>query len=262
MIELAEKFRIISKKAPIKKQIITLGGGGFSDDPDNPMLDLYILAQSDKQKPKICFLPTASNDADDYVEKFYKTYSKLPAVPMHLCLTKGKTHAGKLESFIFSQDIIFAGGGSPRLEMKIWRKTGMDRILKKAWRRGIILSGMSAGAMCWFNDIFSDPKDDGNYKRISGLGLLPGSLCPHYNSRGELRKAFGSLIAKCELKIGYGVEDNCALHFTGTELTRVVSAYPEAQAYRVYRTGRKASAKKINSIYLRMNKNGFLDVVP
>ena len=250
MIELTEKFKIIPKNYQIKKQIITLGGGGFSDDPGNPMLDLYILAQSGKPKPKICFLPTASNDADDYVEKFYNAYSKLPAVPAHLCLTKGITHAGKLESFIFSHDIIFAGGGSPRLEMKIWRKTGMDRILKKAWRRGIILSGMSAGAMCWFNDIFSDPKDDGNYKRISGIGLLPGSLCPHYNNRGELRKAFGRLIAQGELEDGYGVEDNCALHFTGKELVKVVTAYPEAKAYRVFRTRRKASVRKIKSIYL------------
>jgi peptidase E len=250
MIKIPENLNIIPKKLHTKKQIITLGGGGFSDDPGNPMLDLYILSQSGKPKPKICFLPTASNDADDYIEKFYNAYSKLPAVPTHLSLTKGKTHASKLESFIFSHDIIFAGGGSPRLEMKIWRKTGMDRILKKAWRRGIILSGMSAGAMCWFGDIFSDPKDDNNYKRIGGLGLLPGSLCPHYNNRGELRKAFSRLIAQSVIDDGYGVEDNCALHFTGKELTRVVSAYPEAKAYKVFRTGRKASTRKIKSIYL------------
>jgi dipeptidase E len=250
MIELTEKLKINPQKTQIKKQIITLGGGGFSDDPGNPILDLYILAQSGKDKPKICFLPTASNDADDYIEKFYNAYSKLPAVPAHLSLTKGKTNASKLESFILSHDIIFAGSGSPRLEMKIWRKTGMDRILKKAWKRGIILSGMSAGAMCWFADIFSDPKDDNNYKRISGLGLLPGSLCPHYNNRAELRKAFSRLIAQGELEDGYGVENNCALHFTGKDLFRAVTAYPGAKAYRVFKTGRKASARKMKSIYL------------
>lgn len=81
MIQLAEKFKIIPKNSQIKKQIITLGGGGFSDDLGNPMLDLYILAQSGKPKPKICFLPTASNDADDYVEKFYNAYSKLLQCP-------------------------------------------------------------------------------------------------------------------------------------------------------------------------------------
>ncbi|RPI19581.1 MAG: peptidase E [Ignavibacteriae bacterium] len=243
-------LNIVPKQAQVKKQIIALGGGGFSDDPGNPMLDLYIIVQSGKPKPRICFLPTASGDAIDYIEKFYKAYERLPAIPSHLSLTKGKTNVRRLESFILSQDIIFAGGGSPRLIMKVWRKTGMDKIIRKAWRRGIILSGMSAGAMCWFSDVLSNPKDDNNFKRISGLGLLTGSLCPHYNNRGELRKAFSRLIAQGELDNGFGVEDSCALHFTGRELHKVVSAYPSAKAYTVRKAGLKASTRKIKFIYL------------
>jgi peptidase E len=247
---LREDLKIIPKKVLIKKQIIALGGGGFSDDPGNPVLDLYIILQSNKEKPKVCFLPTASRDAIDYIERFYKAYEKLPAIPSHLSLTGSKLNLRKIESFIFSQDIIFAGGGSSQYAIKIWRKSGMDNVLGKAWRKGIILSGMSAGAMCWFTDVLYDPKDNNKFKRVSGLSMLPGSLCPHFNNRRELRKAFSRLIGQGEMNDGFGVEDNCALHFIGKELYKVVSSYPGPNAYMVKRNGFKSSLRKLKSVYL------------
>ncbi|HLG39427.1 MAG TPA: Type 1 glutamine amidotransferase-like domain-containing protein, partial [Chitinophagaceae bacterium] len=131
-------------------QIIALGGGGFSDSPDNLLLDEYLLLQTNRAKPKVLFLPTAGGDHEDYIAKFYRAYKKFNCKPAHLELSKKPVPFKKLEQLVLSQDMIFAGGGSPRFLMQVWRKSGMDKIIKKAWKEGIVLSGMSAGAICWY----------------------------------------------------------------------------------------------------------------
>ena len=117
-------------------QIIALGGGGFSDEPDNPLLDEYILQQCGKTKPKVLFLPTAGGDHEDYIVKFYSAYKKLNCKPAHISLTKKNFSFTRLEETVLDQDIIFVGGGSPRFLMQVWRRNGMDRIIKKAWQHG------------------------------------------------------------------------------------------------------------------------------
>lgn len=230
-------------------QIIALGGGGFSDDPDNPLLDEYILKQSGKSKPKILFLPTAGGDHEDYIVKFYRSYRKLNCKPTHLALTKKNFSFTRLEETVLEQDIIFVGGGSPRFLMQVWRKTGMDRIIKKAWKGGIILSGMSAGAICWFEDGFKNPKDN-IWLRVSCMGFLEGSFCPHYDKRGELRFAYRKMISESEISGGFGVEDGVALHFIGTELKRIVSSNQNANAFHVKKTGIRVTEKEIKPEYL------------
>jgi len=110
-------------------QIIALGGGGFSDQPDNLLLDEYILLQTNKAKPKILFLPTAGGDHPEYVEKYYRAFKKLNCKPSHLELSK-KTYSYKyIERIVMSHDAVFVGGGSPRFLMQVWRKCGMDKII-------------------------------------------------------------------------------------------------------------------------------------
>lgn len=230
-------------------QIIALGGGGFSDQPDNPMLDEYILLQANKAKPKILFLPTAGGDHEDYIAKFYTAYKKLNCKPSHLALTKKTIPYKKLEQLVLSQDVIFVGGGSPRFLMQVWRKCGMDRIIKKAWKEGVVLSGMSAGAICWYEDGFKNPKDD-VFRRISCLGFLEGSFCPHYDKRGELRTAYRKMIASNEINAGYGVQDGVALHYIGTELKYIVSSEPNAKAYHVKKAGFRVTEKELKPTYL------------
>lgn len=230
-------------------QIIALGGGGFSDDPNNPMLDEYILKQSGKAKPKILFLPTAGGDHEDYIEKFYKAYRSLNCKPSHISLTRQKFSYARLEAAVLSQDVIFVGGGSPRFLMQVWRKTGMDKIIRKAWQQGIILSGMSAGAICWFEDGFKNPRGD-VWMRISCMGFLEGSFCPHYDKRGELRKAYRKMISEAEISGGYGVEDGVALHFIGKELKYAVSSNMIARAYYVKKTGIRVTEKEIKPEFL------------
>jgi ketosteroid isomerase-like protein len=133
--------------------------------------------------------------------------------------------------------------------MQIWRKYGLDKIMKRAWTEGIVLSGMSAGAICWFEDGFKNPTPD-VWRRIKCLGFLEGSFCPHYDKRGELRKAYRKMISSGELSGGYGVEDGVALHFIGTELKYIVSSAHTAKAFSVRKSGFRVTEKELKPAYL------------
>lgn len=230
-------------------QIIALGGGGFSDQPDNLLLDEYILLQTNKAKPKILFLPTAGGDHPEYVEKFYRAFKKLNCKPSHLELSK-KTYSYKyIERIVMSHDAVFVGGGSPRFLMQVWRKCGMDKIIRRAWAEGVVLSGMSAGAICWYKDGFKNPVP-GVWRRIKCLGLLEGSFCPHYNTQGELRKAYRKMVSKGEISGGYGVQDGVALHYIGNELKYIISSNHGAKAFLVKKSGFRVTEKVIEPAYL------------
>ncbi len=230
-------------------QIIALGGGGFSDMPDNLALDEYILAQTNKTKPKILFLPTAGGDHEDYIAKFYRSYKKLNCTPVHLSLSKKTYSYKRLEQIVLNQDAVFVGGGSAKFLMQVWRKCGMDKIIKKAWKQGIVLSGMSAGAICWYEDGFTNPKDD-IWRRISCLGLLEGSFCPHYDARNELRIAYRKMISGGVISDGYGVQDGVALHYHGTELKKVINSVEGRKAFMVKKSGFRVTEKELKSFYI------------
>ncbi len=138
----------------MKRQIIALGGGGFSMEPDNPLLDNYILEQCERDNPKICFIGTASGDAQSYIDRFYAAFESKPCRPSHLSLFKGHTHL--LEAFVLEQDIFFVGGGNTRNLLVLWKEWGLDVMISKAYRRGAILSGVSAGSICWFEQGLTD----------------------------------------------------------------------------------------------------------
>jgi peptidase E/ketosteroid isomerase-like protein len=166
-----------------------------------------------------------------------------------LSLSKEKYSTRELENRVMSQDMIFVGGGSPRFLMRIWRKTGMTGIIKKAWREGIVLSGMSAGAICWYEDGFKNPKED-IWVRIKCLGFLEGSFCPHYDKRGELRKAYRKMILNGDISPGYGVQDGVALHYKGRELSVIVSNIRDGKAFYVKKHGYRITEKALTPSYL------------
>ena len=115
-------------------------------EPDNPLLDEYFLAQTGKPEPAVCFLPTASGDADGYVVRFYAAFMKLRCQPSHLSLFEPPKN---LEAFVLSQDAIYVGGGNTKNMLALWQEWKLDRILRKAWRQGVVLGGISAGSVCW-----------------------------------------------------------------------------------------------------------------
>ncbi|MEW6128267.1 MAG: peptidase E [Acidobacteriota bacterium] len=235
----------------MKKQIIALGGGGFSMEPDNLLLDEYILKQTGKRKPKVCFVGTASGDAEGYILNFYTSFATLNCTPTHLSLFNLPTK--DLRSFILEQDVIYVGGGNTRSLLALWREWQMDKFLRAAWKNGVVLAGISAGSICWFEEGLSD-FFPGELNGLRGLGLLKGSNCPHYDGEENRRPDFHNLILRGELSAGYGVDDGVALHFVGAKLVRVVSSRPNAKAYFVKKKSSAIEEKTLPTIYLASGK--------
>jgi peptidase E len=227
-------------------QIIAMGGGGFSMEPDNPLLDEYFLEQTGKRKPAVCFLPTASGDADGYVVKFYAAFGKLRCQPTHLSLFRPPRD---LQTFILAQDAIYVGGGNTRSLLALWREWRLDRILRRAWRQGVVLGGISAGSICWFEEGVTD-SIPGTLAVLPCLGLLKGSNCPHYDSEPKRRPTYQRLVRRGKMQAGLAADDGVALHFIGRNLTRVVSSRPHAFAYRIQRSKDKVQEEKIVPRYL------------
>ena len=220
---------------PPPRQIVALGGGGFSMEPDNLALDRYILGLARRDEPRICFIPTASGDAIDYIDRFYAAFAPMACEPTHLSLFKPPT--ADLRAFVQEQDVFYVGGGSTRNLLVLWREWGLDTMLREAWERRAVLAGISAGSICWFESGVSDSVVPGDLAPLRCLGFLPGSNCPHYDSEAERRPTYQRLIAAGALPDGYAADDGVALHFVGDRLERIVSSRPHAKAYRLERHG-------------------------
>ena len=212
------------------RQIIALGGGGFSMEPDNPLLDLYILKQVKKAKPKICFIPTASGDSDNYISRYYNFFNQQDCKPSHLSLFEPPIR--DLESFILEKDILYVGGGNTKNLLALWKEWDLDGILRKAWNQGVILAGLSAGAICWFEEGVTDSYGDG-LESIKCLGFLKGSNCPHYDGEIERRPAYHKLIASKKIQSGVATDDGVAIHYKEQGISKIVSSRPNAKAYSV-----------------------------
>lgn len=207
-----------------------MGGGGFSQEPDNPYLDDFVLELSGATTPRICFVGTASADADAYAVKFFEAFSARGCVASRLTLfQQGKVPAAEL---LAAQDVVYVGGGSTANMLAVWRVHGIDALLRQAWERGAVLAGLSAGSICWFESGVTDSlHPEALLPLTDGLGFLPGSHCPHYDADPRRPEAYRRLVAGGELAPGYAADDGAALHFTGTTLREVVASRPAAAAY-------------------------------
>jgi len=216
--------------------IVALGGGGFSMEPENPQLDDFILSLSRRSPARVCFIPTASADSATYLVKFYRAFTGR-CIPTDLtlfdspALPRQPTRTGDLDAFVRSQDVFYVGGGSTANLLALWRIHGLDRLLRKAWRAGAVLCGISAGMICWFQGGLTDSFGD-LLAFVGGLGLLRGTACPHYDGESQRRSAFRQMIED-GAPSGYAADDGAALHFVGASLREVVSSRPTARAYRV-----------------------------
>lgn len=214
-----------------RRRIVAMGGGGFSARPGDPELDAYVLEQAKAGTPRICLLPTASGDPDDQIARFYRTFHDLDCTPSHLSLFRLGSRPVDIRERLLAQDVIYVGGGSMSNLLAIWRVHRLDEILYEAWRRGIVLCGISAGSMCWFRAGIT--KSHGEPRIASGLGFLPYSNSVHWTSETERRIVFRKAIAEGELPAGFGVDDGTALAFHGTDLIEVARTQRSAGAFRV-----------------------------
>jgi dipeptidase E len=224
-----------------------MGGGGFSSEPDNPLLDDFVLGLTGATRPRVCFLPTATGNVATYLVNFYAAFSRR-AEASHLDLF-ART-GGDLERQVHDQDVVYVGGGNTANLLAIWRVHGLDVILRDAWQAGVVMAGISAGGMCWFEAGLTDSFGPDLAPLDDGLRLLAGSFCPHYDGEPARRPSYRRLIGDGRLPDGWAADDGAAVHFVGTDLAEVVSSRPDARAYRLERTADGATETALATRYL------------
>lgn len=203
--------------------IVAIGGGGFSDHETLTPIDRYLIDLTGKDRPRVCFIGTASGDSERYLTKFYRAYSGVAvATDLSLFGAPDAKYLGR----ITDQDLIFVGGGNTANLLAVWRLHGVDKLLRKAWESGAVLAGISAGAICWFEACLTDSFGPQLAALRDGVGLLPGSAAPHMALDPERRPRFVAEIRSGNLPSGIGVDDGAAAHFVGTQLDRIVSEVP------------------------------------
>jgi dipeptidase E len=208
-------------------QIVGFGGHTVGE-PESRALEDWLLTLTGKERPRVLFVPTASADSRDYVVSFVDAFAGRAEVS-HLDFFPWPP--ADLREFVLGHDLVYVGGGNTANMLAIWREHGMDEIVREAWQAGVVLAGVSAGMICWFEGAVTDsfgPQLEG----MECLGLIPGSACPHYDGEELRRPRFHELVA-AGLPGGWAAEDGVGLHFEGWELREAVTAVPGKAAYRV-----------------------------
>jgi dipeptidase E len=236
----------------VPKMIVVIGGGNIRSKGTAP-IDREIIRLANRKNPKLLFIPTASSDAESYwkhVQEYFGGF--LQCKTDVLFLIKEQLSKEQIRRKIFSADIIYVGGGNTLLMMRLWRRMGVDKLLKSAYEKGTVLSGISAGSICWFDSGHSDSMSFYNprqwkYINVRGLGLIKGIHCPHYNGRTRgvpRRKHFRDMIQKTG-GMGIAVENNCAIEFIDGRFFKVLSSKHYSRAYTVYKSGGEVVARQI-----------------
>ena len=209
----------------IGRKIIAIGGGGFTHQLDES-LDQFVIDQSKKTKNKIGFLATASKDDENKINLFYKRYQNTKSELSHFNLTSA---TDGFYEWILNKDIIYIGGGNTVFMLNIWKKNKLENIFKDAYEKGIILSGVSAGAVCWFDWILSDSAGPG-YNPIRGINLISGSCTPHSSNIQRIDQ-FELEIKNNKLPQGMAIDDGVAVVFIDGKPTEVYSSRKNHTAY-------------------------------
>src|SRR3954453_7635498 len=208
-----------------------MGGGGFSMEPENPLLDEYILAHARGERPRVCFVGTASGDAITYVTSFYRAFAQLDARASDLPLFERAGY--DLREFVLAQDVIYVGGGNTANLLAVWRLHGLDAILREALGAGAVLCGISAGMNCWFEASTTDSFGPDIAPLHDGLGFIPGSACPHYDGEPQRRPTYRRLVDS-GFPPGGAADDSAARGFAAAgRFVEAVASRPSALAYRV-----------------------------
>lgn len=228
-------------------------GGGQIRTRSTLAIDREIIRLSNKRRPKIVFIPSASLDSPEYCTQFSDYFGAfLGCKTDALLLVTGRPSAREIEKTIMSSDIVYVGGGNTLFMMRLWRRLGLDKVLTTAYESGIVLAGISAGAICWFDSGHSDSMSfyhprNWKYINVKGLGLINGVLCPHYNgmTRGvPRRRDFRRMMDRIG-GTGIALENNCAIEVVDGALYRVIASKPYPRAYKVQRMGGSVVAQQI-----------------
>ncbi|MEO8274001.1 MAG: peptidase E [Chloroflexota bacterium] len=230
-----------------EQRILAIGGSSVMPTSTDWPLHQFLLDLSGRDRPRICFIGTASGDNDAYVANFYATFSR-HAETSHLSLFDRRVD--DIGAFLGEQDVIFVGGGNTANMLAVWRLHGVDKALKAAWEAGVVLAGPSAGGICWFEGGLTDSFGPGLAPLKDGLRFLPGSFCPHYDSESLRRPRYEEVVGSGALADGYAADDGVGVLFSGRDLAEVVASMPGQHAYRVER--RKGNSVEDTQIRARL----------
>ena len=209
----------------IEKKIIALGGGGFTHQLDLS-LDQFVIDKLKRTNNKIGFLATASKDDEKKINLFYKRFENTEFELSHFNLT---SNINGFSEWLMSKDLVYIAGGNTAFMLEIWKKNKLEHIFKDAYEKGTILSGISAGAVCWFDWILSDSVGPG-FKPLRGINLISGSCTPH-SSNIERINQFESDIKNNKLPQGIAIDDGVAVVFVDGKPSEVYSSRKNHTAY-------------------------------
>jgi peptidase E len=215
-----------------RRHVVAVGGGMLMPQHEIPLHFRYAMELAGRPRPRLCLINTATGDDP---AGYVRLQDRLAGTDAHLSRLAlfPMPNVTDPEDLLLSQDVIFVGGGSVANMMAVWRVHGIDAILRKAWHAGIVLAGSSAGGICWFSGGTTDSFGIRLRAFTDGMGMLPGSYCPHYHSEPERRPLYRRLVADGTLEPGLACDDGVAAHFADDALTELLSDRPSGQAYRV-----------------------------
>ena len=214
----------------MNKHIIAIGGGGFGRLNSSNLIEKYILNLSKKNCPKICFLPTATGDDDSYIVRYYAIFTRLNCVPSHIEFFK---RTKDISTHIMKQDIVFVGGGNTKSMLAVWNDWGMSSLLNNAYNKGVIMSGVSAGAICWFTRGITDSWDNG-LNILPCLDFIEGTCCPHYDEEPTRIPYVKKLLHDNVISNCIAVEGGSAIHFVDGKPFKNVSFNKNKNSYNVF----------------------------
>ena len=219
------------------QRILALGGGGFLMEGAASPIDEFIVNLAGKPRPKVCLVSTASGDHPEHIDKFYAAYGELECEPSHVAFfrnpTKGSIALSDLEAGVLGQDVIFVGGGNTKSALAVWREWHLDSIFRHALAKGVILSGMSAGAMCWYESGLTDSYWGSGYQPLACLGLLSGACGVHYHSDGQRQSRLAEALLAGSIPAAVAIDDYAGVLYQDGAVAKVVSWRQGATAYSV-----------------------------
>jgi len=233
--------------AAAQQRILAMGGASVLPSSTDWPLHQFMLDLTGRDRPRICFLGTASGEDAGYRAGFYATFAG-QAEATHLDLFN--RNVPDVEAFLLEQDVIYVSGGNTANMLAIWRVHGVDKALKRAWEEGVVLAGPSAGGLCWFEAGVTDSFGTGLAALKDGLKFLPGSFCPHYDSESLRRPRYEEFVGGGTLPDGYAADDGVGLLFEGRQLKEAVASLPGQHAYRLER--RRGNAVEESQIRARL----------
>ncbi len=245
-----------------QRTIVALGGHEFTRKKGNEAIRDHILeiaGGDERRRVRVCLLPTASGDPTDQIAAFRSSFAGLRCSLSHVSLFRLETEAIDLAAHLLAQDLIYVGGGSMLNLLAVWRAHRIDEVLVECWRRGVVLAGQSAGAMCWFS--WGVTRSAGAARLVPGLGIVPGALSVHYHRDADRRRTLLDRAAEGGMH-GYGIDDGAGVVIRGTAVAEAFTGHEGPAVWRIEPNGGEDASESVVPTQLLDSPRPAIDEIP